>query len=132
MGLASAAVEVAMRQLMMCVIPVLALGCEGTFGIWDEFSCTTDIRYSVSVSVDDDADGPVSEATVEYTVDAGAAVACEEGAAGVYACGEEMEGDITVRATADGFGADEETVTVLADECHVIGESVTLILPIQD
>ncbi len=116
-----------MRLLMMCVIPVLALGCDG-----GDLSCTADIRYSVSVTVEDEAGGAVIGAAVEYSVDGGEPVTCEGGAAGTYACGAEVEGDITVNATADGFGGDEATVTVEADECHVIGEVVTLILPIED
>ncbi len=116
-----------MRQLMMCVIPVLALGCDG-----GDTSCTTELRYSVSVDVEDEAGDAVTGATVEYSVDGGAAVACEELQDGNYACGEEVEGDLTVTATADGLGTDEATVTVEADECHVIGEAVTLTLPIED
>jgi hypothetical protein len=116
-----------MRQLMMCVIPVLALGCDDGL-----VTCTTDLRYSVSVTVEDEAGDAVTGATVEYSADGGAETACEEWSNGEYACGEEVEGEITVTATADGFGTDEATVTVEADECHVIGQAVTLTLAIED
>jgi hypothetical protein len=119
--------EATMRLLMMCVIPVVMLGCDG-----GDVSCTTDIRYSVSVTVEDEAGDPITGASVEYSVDGGESVACEEGASGNYSCGEEVEGSILVFASADGFGTDEATVTVEADECHVIGQAVTLTLPIED
>lgn len=116
-----------MRQLTMCMIPVLALGCD-----LGPTSCTTELRYSVTVTVEDETGAPVADAVVEYTVDGGDAVACEEWTDGEYVCGAEVSGDITVTATADGLGTDEETVTVESDECHVIGEAVTLTLPIED
>lgn len=118
-----------MHKTMMCVIPMLVMGCDS---VVEDISCTLDLRYSVTVSVEDDAGDPVTDATVTYSVDGETPVACEQAMDGLYPCGPEIEGDITVSATADGLGTDEQTVTVSADECHVITESVTLILPIQD
>ena len=47
---------------------------------------------------------------------------------GVYVCGSEQAGEITVFATADGYEPGEASVTVELGECHVVLETIELTL----
>ena len=54
--------------------------------------------------------------------------ACDDQGDGTWACGWEVAGDLEVTAVADGHAAEVQTVTVGADECHVITEELTFSL----
>ena len=115
-------------RIVLWLAPLLALtpaltGCPAT-------TCTTEAAVSVSVTVLDDSGASVAEAEVVYSVDGGADADCEDFTAGVWACGYEATGEITVTASAPGYDTASETVTVALtpDECHVVGQPVELTL----
>lgn len=116
-------------RLSLAVLTALALtACK------DDLVACTDIAVgSVNVTVHDDAGAVVPDLTLTYTVDGGDAVPCDDvgtepGA--TFVCGFEVEGDITVTATAPGFDDATDTVTIVKtdDGCHVIGQALTLTL----
>lgn len=115
-----------MRTLSLIVLGLMAAGCD------DTVDCPSLAAVSVTVTVIDETDEPVTDATVEFVTGEAAPGACESVVAGIYNCGYEVEGEITVSATADGLGRQEATVTVVAGECNVVGERVTLTLPFLD
>jgi hypothetical protein len=97
-------------------------GCEPVEGV----DCDAMAAASVGVTVHDAAGAPI-EATV--TFDAGdGPQACDSFEAGVFVCGFEVDGDITIHVEADGFADHEEVVHVDKDECHVIEEFLTIVL----
>ncbi len=112
------------------VLPLLALfGCPGK----EEVMCTEIAIASVIVNVSTEG-GETVAPTVTYTVDGAEPVACESFSAGQYTCGYEVDGDITVLVTADGYQDVEETVTVglTEDGCHVSTETVDAVLVPED
>lgn len=113
-----------MHRILVIVFVTLALtGCPT-----DEQDCTAIAAVSVSVTVIDADGAEVPDATVTFTrEDSDEREDCEEGPA-VYLCGYEVSGTLTIRAEAAGFAAAETQVTVTADECHVQGEAVELVL----
>lgn len=107
-----------MRALLLLPV-VLLMGCPPVT------NCTTEARASVTVVVTD-LDGVIlDDATVTYDGPDGEDLPCDEGV-GTWACGYEVEGEITVHAEAPFFLNGSATVTVGADDCHVITESVTV------
>jgi len=91
-------------------------------------ACTDIALSSLSVTVLDEAEQPVIDATVTAT-HASDIKTCESQNDGTYRCDfYEVEGEFVVAATKSGYVDDSESVTVAADECHVITESVTLVL----
>ncbi len=113
-----------MKILAMTILGSLVLlvaGCP------QGVDCTLEARVSVSVTVTD-ADGePVPEVGVTYEANGGAPETCEEHG-GAYLCGHEVEGDLLIRVQAEGYQDHAETVTVTADECHVLTEHLEVIL----
>jgi hypothetical protein len=110
--------------LLCSTCGVLIAGC----GAEDGIACTTEARSSVTVSVVDASDAPVSDAVVQYSVDGGPMTNCEQpGPDSRYVCGYEQEGDFTITATR-GAMTGTATVTVTKDECHVIGQTVKIAL----
>ena len=90
--------------------------------------CSLDVRTSVLVDVRAASGEDLSSvATVTYTVD-GTESECAELFDGGFGCGAELVGDFLLRASADGYEDAQDSVTVAADECHVITESVSLVL----
>jgi hypothetical protein len=116
-------------RLSLAVLTALALtACKD-----DPVVCTDIAVGSVNVTVHDAADAAVPDVALTYTVDGGDPVACEEvgladGAS--FVCGYEVEGEITVTATAPGFDDATDTVTIVKTEdgCHVIGQAMTLVM----
>ena len=90
--------------------------------------CSLDVRTSVLVDVRAASGEDLSSvATVTYAVD-GTESECTELFDGGFGCGAELVGDFLLRASADGYEDAQDSVTVAADECHVITESVSLVL----
>ncbi|MBN2798194.1 MAG: hypothetical protein JXX28_03540 [Deltaproteobacteria bacterium] len=113
-----------MRDLLF-VLPLALAACE------EPAACTEEAAAAVNVTVVDDLGDALSTAEVVYSVGQAAPIACDNVGAGAYACAYEVEGEITVSATAEGgFAPDEATVTVALDEegCHVVPQAVTLVL----
>ena len=105
-------------------------GADGTDGS-DGEDCSAIAIASVFVTLEA-ADGALddgSAATVEYSVDGGDFSDCVLNPGTLnYSCGYEEPGSFVVRASADGYVPAEATAEVESDECHVITESVTLVL----
>jgi hypothetical protein len=115
------------RALTLPALPLATLsftallaGCPGGGGT----ACTTEARTSVSLTVLDAEGDPVLGADASY-VSAERSGDCDEGVGGVYSCGYELAGDLTLTVLVDGAAAWSQTVTVDEDECHVITEQVT-------
>ena len=95
-----------------------------------EQACTLIAVWSVNLDVVDEAGAPIPDATATWSVDGGSPEPCEV-VGDILACGSEIAGDLTIEAAAPGFESQSTTVTVGADECHVITEMVELtLLPI--
>ena len=90
--------------------------------------CTEEARSSVSLSVLRSDGAIVPDVAVTFTVDGGASTACDDIGQGDFVCGFEIEGDFVISISAPGFIFAEEQVTVLADECHVISQVLTVLL----
>ncbi len=95
----------------------------------EEVNCDLMAAASVSLTVVDEAGDVIPGATATYSDDGAAPIACDDFGQSGLVCGYEVAGDLLIRAEAPGYEAAEQTVTVLAGECHVIGEAVTLTLP---
>ena len=116
--------------VMACTVPAIS-GCGALAG---PRACTDLLVMSVNVIVED-AGGTVNDATVEYSVDGGDFKPCEVdaeqegqlGGSGSYACGNDVQGNFTIRATR-GDQTATQMVTVGGDECHANPEFVTLTL----
>jgi hypothetical protein len=92
-------------------------------------ACTLEARASLNVSVVDDDGAPVDDAIVTAALQGGETKTCESSGDGGYFCDFfEVEGTFVVTATR-GDASDSATVEVGADECHVIAETVELVLP---
>ncbi len=111
------------RWLLLAFVP----GC--IFVIKDP-PCTDLAAVSVTVIVEDDLGVVVPDATVTWREGAGPAEACQSWGPedGEFACAFEVAGDLTIRVEAAGYAPFEQTVTVRADECHVIGRTITAVL----
>lgn len=118
-------VSVALAVAATALLP----GCE--FGT----ACTEEARASVQVTlVDDLGNFPNGVSVAMQQAGQGEEPCSDFGTDGAVVCGYEIEGEITVRATAPGYGPAEETVVVgrTDDGCHVVTEQVTLVLPAYD
>ncbi|MDI1444093.1 hypothetical protein [Polyangium sp. 6x1] len=104
--------------LSLCLIPLAA--CSS-----DEVACTTIAAVSVTVTVVDSTEAPVTDAELTYTVNGGAAKPCEQVVENTYDCGVEESGNFVITATRDA-ATKTANVTVTADECHVIGQTLTM------
>jgi hypothetical protein len=97
-------------------------------------ACTEEARSSVTVALVDAAGAPIpaeAEPVVEYAVDGGAAVPCDSLDGGAsFVCGYEVDGALTISASATGFAPASEVVEVpmTEDGCHVVSQSLTLAL----
>jgi hypothetical protein len=88
-------------------------------------ACDTSAVASVQVIVTDATANILNGATVTYSVDGGAAAACDAFNS-QYVCGWEVAGEITVTAEVEGYAPGSQTVTVQKGECHVETENLTL------
>ncbi len=119
-----------MTKMRLIVFPVQTLfalvltAC----GFAPSSGCTTEARPSVSVKVVDAQGAPVPDATLTFSN--GALVQdCVNMMNGLYVCGYEEDGPITVTATK-GADTNMQGVTVMQspDGCHVEGQSITITL----
>jgi len=92
-------------------------GCE-------EVSCTNDAKTSVLLSLESDLGGALEGAEVSVT-DGLVTEDCQEIDVGLYSCGIELAGELTISMAAAGFEAEELDVFVEEDECHVIPQELT-------
>ena len=117
---------------MYIFFPVLLTACGG--GGNDDTVCTAEAAVSVSVYVIDGYGATVEGASVTYTVDGGdrQTANCLND---VCFAGYEVAGDFVITASYDWSSADgccwisdsaSASVTVVANECHVEGQSVTI------
>lgn len=106
--------------LALCLFPLAA--CSS-----DEAACTTLAAVSVTVTVVDSTGAGVTDAELTYTVNGGASKPCEQVIENTYDCGVEEAGDFVITATRD-MATKTANVTVTSDECHVIGQTLTLTL----
>ncbi|MDC3960567.1 hypothetical protein [Polyangium jinanense] len=104
--------------LPFCLLPLAA--CSS-----DEVQCTTIAAVSVTVTVVDSTETAVTDAELTYTVNGGAAKPCEQVIENTYDCGVEEAGDFVITATRD-MATKTANVTVTSDECHVIGQALTI------
>lgn len=97
--------------------------------------CTLEARASVTVQVVDTKGQAQPEARVRFTLDGGAEqqAPCQGGGEGdcaSWVTNYETAGAYVITATsADGQRSAQERVTVGRDECHVQGQTLTLVLP---
>lgn len=93
--------------------------------------CDRLARASIELTITDDGGEPLPQAEAEYVHDGFDPVDCDDldGDGLRFACGYEIMGPVLV--TADAWGFDPQTIEVDVDErdrCHVITESVTMLL----
>ena len=93
----------------------------------EELACTAIAAYSVNLQLEDDQGAPITDANVQFSVDASALADCDDFGGGSYACGIEQAGAFTIEIDWNGV---QETLEleVDADECHVISESESVVL----
>lgn len=114
---------------VLAVLSIAALASAGACEPTDEGPVCDDLAaVSVTVTVDDDAGQPVDDAVVTFTVDGGLTQRCQSNGDGSYQCGIELSGDFVISVVRTGFAPQTAAVTVEADECHVIGETVAVTL----
>lgn len=125
------------RALLLSALPLALLACgdkdpdDTGADSGGPVDCTTEARVSVTVTVElaDDATAAPDDLALTYRVDGGDPVACESWSSELeWACGFEVAGELLIEATASGYEAASDTVTVEADVCHVISEELTLTL----
>jgi len=104
--------------------------------------CSTLAAASVTISVTDPDGSPLAPTSVTWSVDGGAPTAaeCMNEDCTEFVAGWEVEGEITVSAELSGEvsgdpccfydSTDSELVTIEldGDGCHVVGQSITLVL----
>ncbi|HVK67576.1 MAG TPA: hypothetical protein VM694_23985 [Polyangium sp.] len=105
-----------------CLIPLAACSSSS-----DEVACTTIAAISVTVDVVDSTGAPITDADLTYTVNGGPSKPCEQVVENSYDCGVEESGNFVITATRD-MATKTANVTVTSDECHVIGQSLTMTL----
>ncbi len=115
--------------LLFVVVPAVVAG--GACTEEPTAPCTEVAAVSVTVNVTGNAGDAINDAIVSFTVDGGAASDCSFLADGDYLCGTEQSGDFVITISRPGFITETATATVAADECHVIGESVAVVLDVE-
>ncbi len=92
----------------------------------DGYDCTAEAVASVMASVTSEAGDDLAEATVTWVGETSEGT-CEAWN-GDFACGFEVEGEITVTAELPDYVTESVDVVVQADRCHVITEHVDIVL----
>ncbi|MFT5680110.1 MAG: hypothetical protein ACI8RZ_001015 [Myxococcota bacterium] len=110
-----------MRTIITALTATIAVA--GLIGCEKESGCTDHLAWSVQLLLEDESGARVDGAVVSVT-DGTITEDCE-GYEGVYACGAEMSGDLTISIQASGFSSEEIDVTIASDECHVLPEEIT-------
>ncbi len=84
--------------------------------------CSNEARISLVVTVVNELGEPVTDATVTFAEGAAPAEPC--GGEGDYVCGQEVDGDLTIRVEREGYEPFEDVVHVAYDGCHVVTEEL--------
>lgn len=115
-----------MRALTLTTV---ALGLFGLFGCEEPGGqvCTTEARYSTTITVEDAGGTPVTDAEVTYSVDGSAFTDCESFGDGSYACGIEEDGAFRIQVEHEG-STETIDLDIESDECHVIQQTATVTL----
>ena len=119
-----------MTGILSLTIFSFLLGCDTEEEVKDTgfISCTSNIEFSVYVTIYDEAGEVIENAAPTISIDGGDDISCEEDSIGGHYCGEDIPGEVTISVSVDGYEPAEETVTVGEDECHVIMEIVDITL----
>jgi hypothetical protein len=115
-----------MREMLAVAVGVVVLGVACTKEV--EFACTDQAEASVVLTLLDEAGLPVEGAAVTYQEAGGDPEPCGEDSGGVWVCGMEVSGLLTLAVEAPGYQPQTVDVDVGADECHVITEALTVVL----
>jgi hypothetical protein len=93
----------------------------------ESVDCTEEVVPSVLATVVGSSGEELSGVEVIWsrTDSEAAAQACTNDGGDVWQCGEEVAAELEIFATADGHVGETQIVTVGADECHVITESLS-------
>ena len=109
--------------LAVLALPLALAGCDTD----EPPVCTADVSPSLHVTVAS-ADGSApEEVSVRFSVDGSDLEDCA-GAATDWICGEEIAGEFTVEVSAAGHESQNHSLTVEADECHVISQQLDVVL----
>jgi hypothetical protein len=111
---------------MLQVLAPMQVAILGGLGCSDDVACTLEARSSVVVKVLDAAGVSVTDAEVVFSVNGGIMQACTVLATS-FVCGMESGGAFVITATR-GIDMGTVEVNVRRDECHVITQTVELIL----
>jgi hypothetical protein len=113
--------------VLLVTASVAHTGCTGT-------SCTEEALSSVGITVVDAQGARVHDAVVTFTVEGGPSRTAEcwterdDGGCESYTAGLEEAGTFVITASVAGGPSASKTVVVQEDECHVIPESITIVL----
>jgi hypothetical protein len=110
------------------LLMLIALACESEEK--SPITCTAVEIQSINLEITNSSGELIEPDSVTYSVDGGedTPIDCIGGSCMV---GSEQVGDFTITATSNEV-SETITVTVESDECHVITEDVTIMLPIAD
>jgi hypothetical protein len=108
---------------------LLAAGLQGLVGcVTEGVICTESAVTSVTVDVKDAYGSPIAGATATYAEEGGSPVACEDLGGGTFACGTEVAGHLAIHVEAPGYEDFDKVLPVQEDECHVIPETLDVVL----
>lgn len=105
-------------------ITILSLVTLAGLSACEETICTDDLKTSVLLSLESDQGGAIEGAAISVT-DGVITEECPELEAGLYGCGLELAGELTISMAADGFEPEELDVSVEDGECHVATQEIT-------
>ena len=107
----------ALRSLPLFSVSLLAAlsGCDAG----EPIACTTQIVFSVNLTVVDEAGAPLEGASARYRVDGGAEAGCEDLGGGLFACGADEAGAFVITVEAPGREPKTVEAEVGSGECHV-------------
>ncbi|MDP2317058.1 MAG: hypothetical protein Q8P41_29465 [Pseudomonadota bacterium] len=115
------------RALLLALFGLALFGvaaCDVDYN--DDTACTEIAVVSVTVHVSTE-DGAVVEPEVTWTM-GDSRSDCDAYGEGTYGCGYEVAGTLTIDVHAPGYEDFGEYVQVEADECHVIPETLDVVL----
>ena len=119
----------------ICSITVMALifgcGSKEDTGEIEDIVCTANIEFSVYATIYNEAGEVIENASASYSAEE-ISGDCEADSIGGHYCGEEQSGEVTIFVSAEGYVDAEETVTVEADQCHVITENLDITMVVVD
>ena len=104
-------------------ITILSLVTLAGLSACEETICTDDLKTSVLLSLESDQGGAIEGAAISVT-DGAITEDCPALEAGLYGCGQELAGELTISMAAYGFEPEELDVSVEEDECHVISQEI--------